>query len=227
MKQFIQQLKLHRESPLILGLWCLVFYGIGFGMLCLIFTLDDTATTWIPAATIFGCMGLVLYSILTFLGYPQKFMLALSFGRTRREFLIGYALEHLLLMIGAYMLVLGLSWLEEWLYNLLFPGIVKEFDLFPYLIKPGIMVPVIAGLVVIPMFLGALYSRFGKVFCVIAYVVWIGGCLSLPRLAHGPLGIVLDWATAIPAGAWAGLGLAVAAIMICITVRIGQKQMVR
>lgn len=237
MKQLIENIKLHKQTPVVMLSCFLGFFLVGFAILCTIMKLDETAVSWGPLGTIFALLGLIVFAVISFLSYHQDFMLALSMGRTRREFMVTYALEQLIWTLLAYACLLCLALLERGLYTVMFPWAYEDFNIFPYLTDWRIVAASILALILIPMFLGALYSRFGKTFGIILYFVWIGACLLLPRMvnhfeeleiAKQPgVGAMIDWIGAIPFTGWCVLGLVAAAAMLITTVHLGMKQQVR
>ncbi len=227
-KQFFANLRLHKNTLLTLLSWMLAFFLLGLLMVWFIVGVTGDETTWFPMGGFLSAVGVLLLSIFCFLSYHQDFMLALSFGRTRKEFMLLFALEQLLWVTVAYVGVMLLTALEEVIYSLLFPGMPGEISFMPILADWRVFLPCVAALVILPMFFGALYSRFGKRFGIVLYVIWLLAFLVLPRLADRlenrlDLGILEK----IPVLGWIILGMAAAAAMILTTVKLGLKQMVR
>lgn len=237
LKQFAGSLKLHRQTPLTLLLWLFGFFLFGFGTISFILAFDNTAVSWGTLGTIFGAIGIVVFAIICFFSYHQDFMIALSMGRTRKEFMITYAAEQLIWMSAAYLSLVLMAWLESWLYSIRFPHAFEEVSLLPFLLDWRIAVPAILAMVIIPMFLGAMYSRFGKRFGVILYFLWLGSCLIPPRVighfeemdAATQQGImaVFGWIMLITPTGWICIGAVVLLAMVITTVYLGMKQMVR
>lgn len=227
MKRFFAGLKLHAQTPLILLLCILIFYTMGFGLLCLIMLTDETAVTWFPMGSLLALVGVLIFAVISYLSYHQDFMLALSLGRTRKKFMLSYALEQLLWLTLAYALVLALSWLERRLCLRLFPEDGEEFSMLSVLTKPWLMCTFIPVLVLIQMFCGALYGRFGKPFNVVMYIFWMSVALGGSRLFSymGEQGFA--WFLKVPAAFWIALALAGTAAMVLTTVRLGMKQRVQ
>lgn len=236
MKQLINNMKLHKGTPVVMLLCLLGLFLIGFTIICAILKLDETAISWGPLGTLFAFLGLIIYAAISFLSYHQDFMLALSMGRTRREFMVIYAFEQLIWLLLTYVCLFCMALLERGLYLVMFPWAYEDFSIFPYLTDWRIVAASIFALILIPMFMGALYSRFGKTFGVILYFVWIGSCIMLPRLVNHfeelelsqkpMIGAIISWIGAIPFTGWLALGFAAAAAMIITIVHLGMKQRV-
>lgn len=230
-KLLINNLKLHKHTFLILALCIICLFLVGAGMLCLILGLDDTAVSWFGLGGILAGTGLVFFAVMCFLSYYQDFMLALSLGRTRREFMLYYALEQLLWLIIGYALLLLLAWFETLLYPAIFPNIYEEFSILPFLLN-WYVVPILLVLVIVQMFFGALYSRFGKKFGMILYIVWISACIFIPRLVshidalNPSIQRWFTWLFSMPPLGWLVTGLIAAGVMVTVTIRLGIKQMV-
>lgn len=227
-KQFFANLRLHKNTLLTLLCWMLAFFLLGLLMVWFIVGVTGDETTWFPMGGVLSAVGVLLLAIFCYLSYHQDFMLALSFGRTRKEFMLLFALEQLLWVTVAYVGVMLLTALEEVIYSLLFPGMPGEISFMPILADWRVFLPCVAALVILPMFFGALYSRFGKRFGIVLYVIWLLAFLVFPRLADRlenrlDLGILEK----IPVLGWIILGMAAAAAMILTTVKLGSKQTVR
>ena len=235
-KRLLRSLWLQKGNILIalggvLGCWFL-----GTLLMSIIFWADETAEAWFCMGAISGLLAMAGFMLLLFWTYPREFMLALSMGQTRREFMLTYALQQTLWLLAAYVAVLLLQELEGLYYGLMFPDKAKAFAL-DFMTDGGFVALLISGLVLLNMFLGTMYSRFGKKFLGILYFVWIGACIFLPRLlVHweeytGPLQqelrAVARWLSALPPAAWAAVAVAGAGAMAAAVLRLGMKQAVR
>lgn len=228
-KQLFSTIKLHKQTPLGI-LLCEVFaFLLGVGLVFLVLTTDITTDSHITMGAIFALAALFIYCCVSAFTYVQEFNLAISMGRTRREFLIIYAMEQLLYVAASYALLLILALLEDQLYGMMFPWAFSEFSLLSVLLDWRLALGVIPGVVIVMMFLGAMHCRFGKTFAVIAYFVWLACCMSLPHIASlfeaGHPAVI--WILRIPAAGWVGIGVAAAALMTAVTIRLSMKQQVR
>lgn len=228
LKQLFANLKLHRKTPLALLCCSLASFLIGFLMVYAIVGIAGEETTWFPMGVLLAMVGVAIFVIMSFLSYHQDFNLALSFGCTRKNFMLLYAAEQTICVIAAYLSVIILAFGEEILYSQIFPGMPGEISLVPFLTDWRVFLPSITVLAILPMFLGALYSRFGKRFTVILYVIWLFLCFVAPQLTE-QLEQISDygWLEQIPGFGWILLGLAALAGMTSTIVRLGIKQMVR
>lgn len=227
-KLLFANLRLHKKTPLTLLSWMLAFFLLGLLMVWFMVGLTEDETTWFPMGGLLAAMGIVSFSILCFLSYHQDFMLALSFGRTRKEFMLLFALEQLIWIIAAYLGVILVAVLEEVLYSQLFPGMPGDISLIPFLTDWRVFLSCIAALVILPMFLGTLHSRFGKRFGIILYFIWLFLCLVLPRLVeHLESHWNLSFFKKMPVLGWIILGIGALAAMLITTVKLGMKQAVR
>lgn len=197
---------------------------------------DKEGDSWFCLGTM---MALVATTILVLFiggfGYSGEFQLAIAMGRTRGAFMGSYALR-LLLQIGvSYLLALALYRVELAVYPLFFPAAGNETP-FQFLTDTRILIPAGLGLLILAMFLGAVYGRYGKKGMWVFYVFWLFGCLVLPRLTQDEFGSsILDKAAlgirtlylAVAPGVWVVLGMLTAAAMTTTIIAPGKKQMVR
>ena len=121
------------------------------------------------------------------------------------------------------------------MYPLFFPAAGNETP-FQFLTDARILIPAGLGLLILAMFLGAVYGRYGKKGMWVFYVFWLFGCLVLPRLTQDEFGSsILDKAAlgirtlylAVAPGVWVVLGMLTAAAMTATIIALGKKQMVR
>lgn len=230
MKNFLGFLKFQRRA---LGalLLCTVF-GFLFGLILVSIILLADGGSWIPMGTILALGGLVLFNMVCFMQYHQQFMLALSMGRTRREFLLFYGICHTLWALIPLLLLPVLELAEKGFYALLFPDAWCEF-LFSDFLPWHWLLPAAPFLALVTMFLGSLYSRFGKRFHMVLYIVWMGTCILLPQAVNHidrlplPVARFFDLLFALPPAFWLTLAAAAVIAMVLTTVHLGRKQFVR
>ena len=91
-KQLIGSIQMHMKNmlesfALFVGVAC-----FGTLIMSIVFWTDETETSWICVGTLIALVVMIFFAVLNFLSYHQEFMLALSMGQTRRDFLITYAL---------------------------------------------------------------------------------------------------------------------------------------
>lgn len=230
-QEIVRDMKLHKKDIMLLWLMILLGFAVGFGMLYLIMLLDETTTEWAPLGTLMALVfatGIMLFTGV--LGYRQEFAVALSMGRRRKDFMAAYALRKTVWALAAYGIVLALYQVEKVLAGLMFGGKPLTEDIsMGFLLEWQFLVLWVLVLVLVCMFLGALYSHFGKPFGVVLYFLWLGGCIMLPNLVDEAtwLGAVFGWFGVLPGLVQAGIGVAVAGAMAVTVVALGRKQMVR
>lgn len=232
LQQLMKDLKLHKGRFAILVVLPILFL-LGFGMVCLVMFTEEDPGSWVTMGTFLALGMLVVAAAVMGLSYRQEFMLALSMGRTRGAFMVSYAARMALWMAVGYAMVLALYRLELALGQKLFAPWPMEVDP-TFLLDWRLIVGVIAGAVLLSMFVGALYSSFGKKALVPMYFGWMALCILGPQLAHtegeeaspiGQAGQAL--LQAVPGGVWIALGIALLAGMAATVVVLGKKQMVQ
>lgn len=211
-----------------------VGFIFGFGLLMIIMVTDETATSWFPLGTTMALGLSIMFPLVFGFGYHQQFMLALSMGQTRKGFMTAYALRQLVGTTLAYLLVLGLYHVETAACTRLFPQLENEIS-FLFLTRWWVpaLIPV---LVLVGMFVGSIYSRFGRNGWFIFYFLWSGGCILAPRVLEVEPGAADGFSLAVlsvgrflsrvPGGAWAVLAAMLVLGMLVTVLQIGRKQLV-
>lgn len=234
LEQFKKDLKAQNGGLLGILVFLPLIFLMGVGMVFLIMNTDDTANSWFCMGTLMTLIMLMVFQIFLGLAYHQEFMLALSMGRTRKEFMVSYALRTVLLLVCAYLAILLFYGLEQTLYKLSFPRFGNEVS-FDFLYNIPLVVGVILVLAALNMFVGAMYSRFGKKFLPALYLVWMALCILGPKAIpdEDHTGAVADfmrslvnWAASMGSLFWIILGICAAAAMVGSTIHLGRKEMV-
>ena len=236
LKQLCKDFRLHLDSLWIMVLSILGGLAGGMVLVCIIMNVDSDPGSWFCMGTVFaGLVGVVFLLIYGAFGYNTEFQLALAMGCTRRHFMVSYFLRALVKIVLVYVLTLLGYRLETALYPGWFPAYENELA-FSFLFNRKILLPIAVGLAIVPMFLGSLYSRYGKKGMAVFYIVWLFCCFVLPRMFDDHPGSgILDQAASglksfihlIPAPVWIVLGLAAAAAMSVATVIFGRTQQVK
>lgn len=236
LQQFSKDLRLHKNSMLgqLLGLVGAFVFGVI--LVAIIMFTDDDPGSWFCMGTLIACLVLVAAVLFTSaFSYPQEFMLALSMGRTRKEFLVSYYLRSLVNLLTGWLMILLLHQIELRSYTLIYYRYANEI-FFSFLTDWRVLTPIFLLLPVLSMFLGALYGKYGKKGLFAFYVLWIFCCFVLPRMFHDePSEGVLDQMAVgllrtiqvVPAGVWIGFGAVTLAVMAGMTVKFGMEQMVK
>ncbi len=152
-------------------------------------------------------------------------IVALAMGCTRKTVLWSYTLR---MMVGvglAYGLLLLLNGLEMAVGSVLYAGYPLELEL-DYLHDWQFALGTLVGVPVVCLFIGSLYSRFGRKAFVPMYFIWIAGCMSLPRLTHAE-GAVGQFLQSVPGWGWWSIAGAAVAAMVVTVVLLNKKQAVR
>lgn len=230
MKNFLSFLK-HQRRELGSLLLCLLF-GFLFGLILMGIILAVDGGSWLPMGTMMALGGLVLFTVVCYFQFHQQFMLALSMGRTRKEFLLFFGIRHTLCALIALLLLPVLELAEKGIYALLFPDAWCEF-LFSDFLPWHWLLPTPPFLALVTMFLGSLYSRFGKRLNVVLYIVWMSVCILLPQAINHidrlplPVAQFADLLFGLPPAFWLTLAAAAVLAMVLTTVHLGRKQSVR
>lgn len=224
-KQLKTDMKLHGSGILMPLCLTLGSFVLGLGLCALIMFTDAEPGTWFPMGTVVAMVCVGCSAVVLSFALAQEFTLALSMGRTRKEFLGACALRTALwqglcwaLVLGLYRLeiALGSRWYSEW------PLEVE----FAFLYDVRFLAAVLPAGTLVTLFLGSLYGYFGKKALAPLWFVWMAACLGLPRLVESKPELLMALMQ-VPAAVWVLLALAVAAAMAATVIILGRKQMVR
>jgi len=188
-------------------------------------------TSWFSLGTVIAIFTMLLFTVIVGLtSYSVEFRICLSMGGTRRGFLMYYALRQVFTLAVDYVFIRLLYIGENALYGAIFPGLTNEA---PFTFLGSIWcLPVLAGLGLLSMFLGALRAKFGNKGMVVFWFLWMFCCLILPRMfarddtsALGlAAGAVLNAILTVPPAAWAVFLSAAAVAMIAAVIYWGTRQ---
>lgn len=234
LNQLKMDLKIHSKSTFGKALIPLLGMAMGMFMVWLILSTEEE-TFFFCMGTLIAFMVLILVSLIWCMYFPQESMLALSMGRTRKEFLFSYTVRNILSQGLSYLLVLLCYGIELTVYPLLYPGYTNEMP-FDFLFQWWVIALAVPGVVLVQMFLGVLYCKFGKPFLSVAYFAWLGLCILGPQAIHMEdntsvggqiLGSVVRWGSVIPAPVWMAMGIGAVIAMISTIVIEGKRVMVK
>lgn len=234
LKLLIQNLRFHRWVPLAPLFGYLASLLLGSLLMFLARTIDPAMQDWFAAGSLCGIIGLICFSFFSYARCHQHMMLSLSMGRTRRETILLYGLEQLIWTVAAYIPLIGFAWLETVIYQVLFPQGSESFSILRLLINWKFYIPAIGFMVIVPIFFGALYSRFQQKAVVIVMLTWVCLMTMFPWLIshaqHGDsphsLDRVFGWMLHVTPTGWMLIGIAAAASMIAAVQYLGKKQAV-
>lgn len=232
LRQFLLDCKLHGKNYLLRLLFVPVGFLAGIGILALLALLDEVDEGF-ALGTLFALFILIMVAVIYSFCYHQEFMIALSMGRTRRDFLLSYTLRQLLWLTAGYLLVLAMYAAEMAVQRLVFVRMEVELS---FLTDWRLILALIPGLTLVGMFVGSIYSRFGKPALVPLYFAWLFICFVGPQfidmedgdnsvLARTARGIA-GFARAVPMEAWIVLGIAALCAMLVSVLQIARKQLV-
>ncbi len=223
LKQLKLDLKLYKNDLWSALVIITVAFLVGFGVVAAVMLLSADPESWITMGTIGALLGMIVWFVVHFVKYSQQFMLALSMGRTRKSFLASYAVRSLLSLALGYGMVLVLYRVELAVGTKLFAPWPLEIDP-TFLMDWRIITAVLFGTVILSMFIGTLYSYFGKKALAPMWFAWMAVCLGGPRFAHEEYQWVWNL---LPDAAWIGLGIGVIVAMVTTILILGKKQMVK
>ena len=228
LKQFLLDIKLHKKDFLVPLVMIPACFLLGVGLCCLIMFTEDDPGSWVTFGTFMAWLSLIFFAVMNFAKYYQEFMLALSMGRTRGAFLFSYALRTLLMLALGYGLVLVLYRVELAVGSKLFAPWPLEMG-FEFMTDWRMIAIGLPVMVIVAMFIGSLYSWFGKKVLVVLWVVWMALCLVAPRLTETEesADAVARVLRLVPEWGWIAAGVAALAAMVATVIVLGKKQMVK
>lgn len=139
----------------------------------------EYATIGAMIALIIGIMIMMMVGIFSL---QQDFNLAISLGKTRKHYVPArflFLATNCLLCIITVLLIGGI---EKLLYSTVDKGAVCAFGMEQFLLHPVAILGFVFLVPAIIMVGGACYIRFGAKFFWVAWVLWMVGCTSLPKM---------------------------------------------
>ncbi len=193
----------------------------------------DKETSFVCLGTMISLLLHVMLGFLWAISMLQEFGLALSMGRTRKEFLFSYGVRSLLAQAGAYLLMLLMYLGELGLYSRMYPYAANEKPLWDILTNGWVIAALIPGMTLVQMLLGLLVGTYGKTFQAVIWLMWMGICVLGPRLLDSEstgrqlLGRAASWGSAFPRILWVAVAACAAVAMLWGIRTVGKKQMVK
>lgn len=228
-KQLISDFKIHKKSHLLSFLVLPGSFLVGLVLLVILMEVPEGPGSWVCFGTMIAMGMTAIYTIMLYMYYHQELMLALSMGRTRREFILSYTVRKFLWLVVAYVLLLVFSRVEAALYTAWYPQYECLFSA-DVLLEWPVVLPVLVLLTLLHVCLGVLYSRIGRNFAIAIYFIWAALCVLSTRLipddGHDGESTV-NFLSAVPLWLVMVIGVAAAAAMAVVIIRLGRKQMVR
>lgn len=189
---------------------------------------------YIPVGTGMALViSLIFQAALTLSVFARNFNLAVSMGRTRREIIGGYwglAMAELLALFPVFWILYGI---ERLLAGIFFPAQAVRGDI-QMLLQPKILLPVMAGIWCLELFVGAMTMKYGAKAWWGVWAVWMVSCVGLPNLLMRgeqgmlPAGLQTAGRLFVKGGpaVWITCGAAVMAVLVAAAWKILKKQQV-
>lgn len=170
--------------------------------------------------------------------FERRLSVAVGMGRTRREFFLCRIAVIALNTALELLLLWGIDLVERGLSSLLYTGLSCEFDMMPYLLKPGMIAGLLLLVPAVGMLLGMLLTRFQRKAFWGIWLLWMLGSLGLPKIMHmvhdNPDSLAVRimngiMQTVSTMGVYAGLGAALVCslVMLAVSYLMLQRQEVR
>lgn len=227
-----------RSNLLLYGLfWCI--FAVVVGGVVLIMELTNSETYAEMGCAMASMIAVIILLIRFVLWGPYYYTMALSMGRTRRYAMLTVA-GHSGVLTALFAVTLRIFHLiENSLYATLYPLCTNEIS-FAELTTPGMLAAIAAVLWTLTFLLGGMIVRFGRKAWWVAWVLWMFGCLILPRIfdedyhssplfrgLHGIFAAVGGALGAVTPVVWWALGIAVLIAAVAAAVRMYLRAEVR
>lgn len=202
MQELKAAFRVNQEDIPYIAICTLVGWLLGVGMVtALMYFLFEPGEGYATFGTYFAVLGAFLGIITSRnLNGHTRFFLALSMGQTRRGYLLWDSLMKLAEAALVMLMILGLGFVENQLYVLLYPGEENAFDFMKEFFSSRyalwIILGVAAGLVILNLVFTALMGRFGqKGFLIFFAPFWCLTLIVTPALnaSEEQTGSILAW----------------------------------
>lgn len=242
-KVFRNEMRDYPKAMLLCGGAVVGFWLFGV-LLSLLIRFTEGDLFYIPLGGIMSAFGGVFALIFSLASsYSAGFELSVKMGATRRGYLIGESLFALFLAVSSMAVSLAMILLEipvgmlvaeEWRTN----GLALTFEVVSF-VPWYIWAAIPFAVVIIGMFAGALFSRFGRTAFWIMYLVfftpvWLGSPIA-EIIESGdtstPIGRIIVSAAqalaAVPIGVWIALGCLIPVVLAVFAVWSLMKQEIK
>lgn len=165
------------------GILAVIFGAEIFGIIvvAIILHFDETATTCATLGTMMAVFaGALMNIVFGIVAFSYSFNTMVSWGSTRKEFLIVDSIIAYLNLAIEMVALLILYFLETMLYKILYADRECE-DIIVFLADYRIILAIIFILPTIRMFCGALVLKFRKKASWFLWAMWIAVCVGLPN----------------------------------------------
>ena len=208
------RMKLFELPAAILAEW---FFGFLMILLIMAFPNRDN---YAPLGSCLGAATLFIGECFFAFEYGKAWSRYGAMGVRRKDFFSYMVLRQLITIVGSYMLLLGLTALEQWMLGTLHPGILN-LKILQWLHNPG--------LAAVFLLLCLLYALLGGALAM-QYSDWVSALFHLSVITLAVAMIAKEdmrkLILSVPTGAWICLGFAIAAAVSTVVLKINRKMVV-
>ena len=228
-----RQLSVRKEDWLFGSFIAVIAYLAGGILLAVLMFLNKSADFYINLGSILAMAVGGIYFLLTVVGSTiSYFNLEISFGSTRKEFLVSHYIACFLHGISYVAMIFVLALLEQTLARSVLTDKALVIDILPWIPKAGGLI--VTGIIVLSTLAAALIMRFGRLAGWSLWGVWMVFFIGFPRVmdaapnsVFGRIGRWFLWlAGQLPWYGWLALGGGAALLCLLGTVWILKKQQV-
>lgn len=187
MKEFMRTLKqvylANKKDILIYLLVALIVGIIGIGMVILVMAVEGSGESYAQMGALMSLMiSLILFFFAGIFSVGYEFNLAVSMGKTRKWFLLAEYLMLVLDIAAPMLVIIGIGFAENLLYERLYPGAECEFFIVNSLLQPKVILSIVLGGAMVVLLLGALVTRFATKAAWIVWALWMVVCIGFSKL---------------------------------------------
>lgn len=228
-----RQLSVRKDDWLLGSFIAVIAYLAGGILLAVLMFLNKSADFYINLGSILAMAVGGIYFLLTVVGSTiSYFNLEISFGSTRKEFLVSHYIACFLHGISYVAMIFVLALLEQTLARSVLTDKALVIDILPWIPKAGGLI--VTGIIVLSTLAAALIMRFGRLAGWSLWGVWMVFFIGFPRVmdaapnsVFGRIGRWFLWlAGQLPWYGWLALGGGAALLCLLGTVWILKKQQV-
>lgn len=231
-----RQLSVRKDDWLVGCLFTVMAYLAGGILLGILMFLVKSADFYINLGSILAMVVGGIFFLITVVGSTiSYFNLEISFGSTRKEFLVSHYIASFLHGISYVAMIFVLAILEQTLARSVLTDKALVVDILPWIPKAGGLI--VTGIIVLSTLAAALIMRFGRLAGWSLWGVWMVLCIGYPRVmdavkeapnsVFGRIGRWFLWlAGQLPWYGWLALGAGAGLLCVFGTVWIIRKQQV-
>ncbi len=231
-----RQLSVRKDDWLLGSFIAVIAYLAGGILLAVLMFLNKSADFYINLGSILAMAVGGIYFLITVVGSTiSYFNLEISFGSTRKEFLISHYAVCFLHGMSYVVLIVVLAFLEQILAKFFWADKALVMDILPWIPKVGGLL--VTGIMILSTLAAALIMRFGRLAGWTLWGVWMVFFIGAPQVmdaveeapdsVFGKIGRWFLWlAGQLPWYGWLALGGGAALLCLLGTVWILKKQQV-